>query len=394
MRQFVVSWFPDAGIGTGKPAYGDPETMTWQHFTEVFWLRRIGLKDGSAFVPSRFIPEPGSRQVRRKAKNVAARTLVALDLEPDKETGEIPSAPEDALARAEQEGLAALVYTSHSHTPDMPRYRIVLPLSADIPPEIPAPLIVARWLALDGVLDRSKLGASSLFYAPSATDEDAPHYCATCAGKPLDAALIRSEGQAILDAESDQANRRAAKREAETAQRRAEALAVGHDPDASLIERIRPFLDLKSVLLDHGYEQIGERFKNPNSSSGMAGATIKNFGGIDRVYSHNASDALHPDNLPEWCGVTAVDAFDAIAILDFGGDRKAALRALAENFNLTKTEERKALSKVIFRMVRDQASQHDIETQAFSEGTRLGLSHDEICRVAQWVADECVRRAA
>jgi hypothetical protein len=63
--------------------------------------------------------------------------------------------------------------------------------------------------------------------------------------------------------------------------------------------------------------------------------------GPGALYSHNANDPLHRDNLPEWCGgVTALDSFDVVAILVYGGNRKKALAELTQRFGLAKNEER------------------------------------------------------
>jgi hypothetical protein len=112
------------------------------------------------------------------------------------------------------------------------------------------------------------------------------------------------------------------------------------------------------------------------------------------VYSHNAGDPLHHSNLPAWCTVTAIDAFDATVILDYGGDRTRALRELAERFNLTKAAEKKAVARVIFRFIRQQASQAAIESAAFAEGQRQGLSRDEVRNVALWACQEAISRRA
>lgn len=139
-------------------------------------------------------------------------------------------------------------------------------------------------------------------------------------------------------------------------------------------------------MRDHGYDRRGAKFRHPNSSSGSYGADIKAFNGVERVFSHNANDPLHRDNLPAWCDVTAIDAFDVTAILDFGGDRTKALHDLAGRYGLNKAGERRAVAGLIFRLIREQAGQGDIETAALAEGARLGLSAAEVCRVAHWVA--------
>ena len=180
------------------------------------------------------------------------------------------------------------------------------------------------------------------------------------------------------------------------AQARLEArIAGGFDPTDSLIEKLRQRFDLASVLTAHGYDRQGKKFRHPNSQSGSYGADIKVFGGIERVFSHNATDPLHRDNLPAWCGgVTALDVVDVVTILDFGGDRTRALRELAERFGISKTDERRTLAKLIFSMVRREAPQEAIEASAFAEGLRLGMSRAEVIDVASWCAAQIHDREA
>ncbi len=393
----TISWF-DTAYPKG-PALGDPESMSWGAFTEVFKHRREGSKDGTGFVPARFKLEADGRHVRRLKANLIARTTVALDIETNKATGEIPPSPSEAMNRAKALGLACVVYTSHNHHPTSDiRFRIVFPLSAEIAIDIPAPEIMAERLDLDGVLDRSKIGAASFFYLPSCPHDALDgHQSDIADGAAIDATWITQAGGAILAAQNAEKERVAAVAQADAATRREAKIAAGFDPDAELIDKIRSHLDLESILLAHGYDKSGSNYRHPNSTSGCHGANIKTLGGIERIFSHNASDPMYASNLPEWCGgVSAVDAFDATAILDFGGDRKKALRSLAERFNLDKKAERKVLASMLFRLIREQATQEAIEAQAFAEGARLGLSSDDICKVAAWVAGQSTapRKAA
>jgi hypothetical protein len=168
-------------------------------------------------------------------------------------------------------------------------------------------------------------------------------------------------------------------------------IAAGFDPDDSLIEKLRSRFDLDSVLRSHGYNKARKKYRHPNSSSGCYGADIKTYGAIERIFSHNGTDPLHADNLPAWCGgVKALDVFDVVTILDFGGDRTRALRELAERFNLTKAAEKKAVAGLLFRLIRQQANQQEIEAAAYAEGERQGLSKAEVIRVALWVCQEAI----
>jgi hypothetical protein len=199
---------------------------------------------------------------------------------------------------------------------------------------------------------------------------------------------------AIAEARKAEEDRIAAVAHAAAAARLQAKIAVGFNPDDSLIERLRSRFDLDSVLRSHGYDKAGTKYRHPNSSSGGFGADLKVLGGIERVFSHNGTDPLHASNLPAWCTVTAIDAFDATVILDFGGDRTRALRELAAWFNISKAAEKKAVASVIFRLIRGQASQAAIESAAFAEGERQGLTRDEVCNVALWACQEVTRRAA
>lgn len=400
MSTMNVSWFPNKGE-RGKPALGEPETIAWQDFTSIFWHRdERPEKDGPSFATARFKPEPDGRHVRRLKRNLLARTAIALDCETSTKTGEIPPDFSEAAARVRSNGWAAVVYTSHNHQADAPRYRVVIPLSEEIDFELPAPQVIAERLGLRGVLDESKIGAASLFYMPSMPwdgDTDA-HRTEVIEGAPIDAVWMRETAGAILAQRRAELEQRAEAAHKEAAARREAKIAAGFDPDDSLIEKLRVHFDLPGVLLAHGYDQSKDRhpkFRHPNSTSGSFGADVKVLGGIERVFSHNATDPLHASNLPAWCGgVTALDAVDTTIILDFGGDRRKGLAALAERFGLTKRAEQKKLAGLLFRLIRRQAPQEEIERQAYEEGARIGLSRAEVIRVAAWVASQATHREA
>ena len=393
-----VAWFANGGE-EGKPALGTPETLAWVDLSDIVSNnRRVGAKDGCNLIPSRFEREPGKpRVVRRKAVNARARTAIALDIEENKATGELPPIIGDVVHRLQTLALATIVWTTHSHVPGRPRYRVLVPLSREIAPDLPAVEILAQRLSLDGVFDRSKRGPASLFYLPSAASfDDLDHHEADAvAGEPYDASLMEKEAGDLLAERQAEQDRIAAEAHAAAQERLEARIAAGFDPSDSLIEKLRQRFDLASVLAAHRYDRQGTKFRHPNSQSGSYGADIKVLGGIERIYSHNGTDLLHRDNLPEWCGgVTALDVVDVVTILDFGGDRTRALRELAERFGITKTVERRTLAKLIFSMVRREAPQEAIEASAFAEGLRLGMSRAEVIEVATWCAAQIQDREA
>jgi hypothetical protein len=104
----------------------------------------------------------------------------------------------------------------------------------------------------------------------------------------------------------------------------------------TLIAQIRQRLPpLETILLSHGYDKNEQGFyRHPASQSGSYGASIANFGGVDRVHSLNAGDPLCAANLPLLACVAAPDAVDVTIILDHGGNRSQGLHALALRFGL------------------------------------------------------------
>jgi hypothetical protein len=282
------------------PALGDPERTTWGNFCGiVMGHRRFGPKDGPGFCAARLKHWEDGRQVRRKKDNLLARTAIVLDIERSKTTGEVPPTLEELVKRIEARGWALLFWTTHSHGPGNPRYRIVILLSEEIDHELPAVEFIAADLGLLGVLDTSKIGAESYFYLPSCPEDSADlHQEIIVHGAAIDATWLVGEATALRQAEAAKAAQVAAEAHAEAAKRRAEKIAAGFDPSDSLIEKLRLRLDLDATLRAHGYAVRGGKYRHPNSQSGSYGADIKTFSGIERVYSHNGGDPLHRDNLP------------------------------------------------------------------------------------------------
>lgn len=69
---------------------------------------------------------------RRHDDNVLARTMLTLDVEQGKNDETPPPSPQTVAERLAELGGAGWIYTSISHTPKSPRYRVVLPLGKPI----------------------------------------------------------------------------------------------------------------------------------------------------------------------------------------------------------------------------------------------------------------------
>ncbi len=64
----------------------------------------------------------------RKDENVTERTLLTLDIEQKDDSKDPPPPPQEVIDALESLNAEGWVYTSISHTPERPRYRVVLPL--------------------------------------------------------------------------------------------------------------------------------------------------------------------------------------------------------------------------------------------------------------------------
>lgn len=133
-----------------------PETHA--EFMKLSKTERDKLKDVGGFVGGSL------KNGRRKAENVANRTLLTLDL--DYVQGDIWSSIELLF------DFACLMYSTHTHSPDNQRLRLIIPLSRPVlPDEYQA---IARMIANDigiDMFDDTTYEPSRLMYWPSTSSD-------------------------------------------------------------------------------------------------------------------------------------------------------------------------------------------------------------------------------
>lgn len=162
-------------------------------------------KDGAGVVCAEFLSP------HRASANVAAYTALTLDIE-GKDAEDLPPPPEEVADRLRRHNLEGVVYTSHNHLtppemnggkPASPRYRVIVPLSATLPPADLARQTdaLAASLELSAWLDPASRTVSQFFYLPSCRP-GAPRFAARIHGEPWDAAapLPPSSGERGFDA--------------------------------------------------------------------------------------------------------------------------------------------------------------------------------------------------
>lgn len=165
--------------------------VTWQQLTER--LKKV-KRTGESMADYRGMNKPTRGRIKdiggfvggaiaggnRKASAMISRSLVTLDI--DYGTADTMEMLSEMLS-----GQAWCVYSTHSSTPDNPRYRLILPLSREVTPDEYIP--IARRLASDvgiDIFDDSTYEPSRLMYWPS-IPRDAEYVSATGEGDPVDA---------------------------------------------------------------------------------------------------------------------------------------------------------------------------------------------------------------
>lgn len=146
----------------------------------------------------------------RHDNNVQSRTLLTLDVErnPKKQEDE-PPPPDLVTARLKELGGAGWVYTSLSHTPAAPRYRVVLPLGKPIKDTEALRLTTlktARMLGIEEWTTPESWVLSQPMYLPAKLKGDSAFYDAYVRGKhwaPAKAERAPTEAAPIPDDKPD-----------------------------------------------------------------------------------------------------------------------------------------------------------------------------------------------
>lgn len=236
---------------------------------------------------------------------------------------------EDIAALYDPWNVAYLAFTSSSHMQDKKgvtakRWKLVLPLAYPIDRDFHA--MLSRGLALINKTDLAQSRAQQVFFAPNKLYEGAPFASIDNIERnflnPYDAdhALIK----ACIEAYEEELNAKHAK--ANAAPIKSRKAYTGEQ--AGTIDKVCQCYDLEHELRQRGYTKKGKGYLSPYSSTGVAGVIIlAGSDGKKRCYSHHgASDPLSNLNNDGH----ALDVFDVICILDFGGDVSQAVAALVK----------------------------------------------------------------
>jgi hypothetical protein len=136
--------------------------------TQLPWLKLAG-----------FGTLPTGKNSLRWDGNVTAISGIEADYDGERVSFEA------AIEILEEAGLEAIVYTSPSHTPDEPRWRVLCPLSTELLPK-QRPHLLARLNGLFGGIFSAESWALSQAYYFGSVDHNPAHQVALIEGLPID----------------------------------------------------------------------------------------------------------------------------------------------------------------------------------------------------------------
>ena len=300
-----------------------------------------------------------------------ANVLAITGIEADYDGEQIDVDAAVSLLRAA--GILVIVYTSPSHAADAPRWRVLCPCSRDLPTDRTRLLDRLNGV-LGGVLAGESWTLSQSYYYGS-VNRNPSHQVELIDGAPID-----------HRPDLDGTGQRQAMRTRKAATTNTRPMSSGTATPAVSDKRLEAY---RLKVLDN---------LRSNATEGKKHFALlrcaKALGGIQTAADFTDEAAVQwmmdklPDSVADWdlAKQTAADGLArgraAPLVLP---DRPARS---VEGASAATAAARRAVAKVIFGKIWEQAPQEEIEAAAYAEGERQGLSRSEVCSVARWVVSQ------
>lgn len=280
-------------------------TETVEEYQKMKRAEREAAKDKGGFVGGQL------KGGRRKRENVVSRSMLTMDVDKG-EKGFIESY--EMLA-----SYASVLYTTHGHTPEAPRFRIIIPLTRDVTPD--EYQAIARYFAAEWGIDQfdeCSYRPHQLMYWPT-TPSNGEYICEKVEGEWLDPDVFLSfhpnwQDCSLLPTSS---------RESEVKESNGKKM---EDPEAKggvvgLFCRAYPIREAIDTFLSNVYEpsaNIPGRYSYiPADSSAGVQIFEEKF-----AHSFHASDPA--------CGCS-LNSFDLVRVHKFGDeDEKKSFQAMCD----------------------------------------------------------------
>lgn len=322
-------------------------TETAEEYAKLPKPKRDEIKDKGGFVGGHL------RDNLRKVGNVSCRSLWTPDID--------NATPEFVVALENKLNFKCAVYSTHSHTPEAPRLRIVAPFTRDVSAD--EFVAVSRYMAAElgiDMFDECSFIPNQLMYWPTCPS-NGEYICEFFDGELLDPDKILAAYPNWQDCSLLPTTSRESKVSKPSQKPQEDPLAKSSVVGAfcraySITAAIDKFLsDIYAPSVAEGrYDYI--------SGESTAGVVIYD----DKfAYSHHATDPA--------CG-KLLNAFDLVRIHKFGGDDEkksfAAMSEFASNDEKVKLlilEERRSEAECDFLAADDTEWQKQLKTQSRSE---------------------------
>ena len=132
---------------------------TLRELAELIEWQKADSKEKAPWLKlATFGSEKSDKGSYRTNGNVKAVTGLEADYDGEQMT------PEEGRDKLDKAGVAALIYTTPSHTPEAPRWRVLCPFSVDLPPEDREGHMARLNGVLGGVLDPASFTLSQAYY--------------------------------------------------------------------------------------------------------------------------------------------------------------------------------------------------------------------------------------
>ena len=132
---------------------------TWSSFKDLFRIPEVGTKEGRCYVAAD-MPDG-----RRSQSLINTTSLIIFDLD---SKGDSIISTEDIVDAVKNENVEAILHSTHSHTENKPRLRLICKISSPIDADKHKQVLLsaADKLGIAGVIDRACIEPSRLFYLP------------------------------------------------------------------------------------------------------------------------------------------------------------------------------------------------------------------------------------
>ncbi|BBL33929.1 hypothetical protein Nstercoris_00156 [Nitrosomonas stercoris] len=272
--------------------------INWNDLCELAEAPSIGRKEDARAIT----PHDGAGKTKTAAE-AAKFYAVVIDY------GNGVKLFDDELTYWQQQNLAAVMFTTSSHTPEAHKFKAIIPLAEPVRASDWVQLAQGLAIMRDG--DPAQARAAQVFFAPNKLASGSDYKYAVLSGDPIS----RSGGvgaQAIARAQELVLSN---------------ATVKAHNTDAragGIINLINEKYSVYDLIEESGhYKHAKDRYLHRGSTSGVPGVAILERDGRRVVYSfHGDSDPLSSSNH----NGHALDAADVMCALRYNGDLRRMIR--------------------------------------------------------------------